>query len=354
MAITIQRTVQVYRDGLKLPWNIQNVATVDGIECVELNRRDTGLARFICGATKIADLSWPFEHLRELRNAQLCGGSSEATTGVFQKPLTSYGKRKLRLRAEGGQMETNFVILHLPEVAHGGESAPALELKVRRVSDLKKACQIELATTNLHYIRLATLAFGRGEPEREKRRRTLSSWSVPQKVTYVSKRKVFQAFRLDEDGKRRYKQFKPQVEENEEEMMRARDLAIAWSNHEQLPLVAAGGAVGEELPIEAESDDAAAGGAIGEELPIEAESDDAAGGAGASGEELPIEAESDDAAGGAIGKELPIEAESGDATGGAIGEELPIEAESDDAAAGGAVGEELPIEAEQLPLTMLE
>eukprot|EP00971_Amphidinium_carterae_P071859 1421240-Amphidinium_carterae.1 len=199
--VSIGRGIHVTREGLSLPWVISSLETIDGIEYVDLSRRDTGLHRFITHGTDLTCINWPFEQLKSLRNRQLSGTEQAEAAGgsIFKKELSQHSKRKLRCKEKSKHEQFAYLLLDLPAVAYQGEEAGPISFKVKRVQDLKMNCAIEVSVLSLTYLRLASLAHAESEAAEadppKKRSRVVSGLGVSKKLSWLSGKQVFLASR---------------------------------------------------------------------------------------------------------------------------------------------------------------
>eukprot|EP00971_Amphidinium_carterae_P208867 4143737-Amphidinium_carterae.1 len=105
-----------------------------------------------------------------------------------------------------------------------------MQMKVMKVTDLEKNCQIELTTPTLHYLRIAALAMFAVAGEQSCRTREVNGLGVSGKLTWSKNKRSFLACR-NEDGKKRYKHFKPEGDDAID-VDTSRNKALSWANFE--------------------------------------------------------------------------------------------------------------------------
>ena len=158
----IKRCIQIHGGKLKssVPWTVNDIHTVDGVDFVHLSKKDNGLNRFVTGKQGGALRDSNFlDILKKHRNIAMLTCKQEINAfGVVAAP-TPYRSRQMRASNREGE-QPEVLELDLPEVVCEGETAAAITMKVKAPSSDIKADGIcvELTVQNLNYIRVAMKA----------------------------------------------------------------------------------------------------------------------------------------------------------------------------------------------------
>ena len=163
MQPVIKRCIQIHGGGLKKgsPWSTADFHTVDGVEFISLQKRDSGLNRFVTGSssTSLRDTAF-LDELRKKRNIEMIMQNDEpslfGTKPAHGPKLGQYKMRQMQA-ANRNNEKPGIIELQMPAVEFDGEVAAAISLKVKAPASDRKGdgvC-IELTTENLHYIRIA-------------------------------------------------------------------------------------------------------------------------------------------------------------------------------------------------------
>lgn len=127
-------------------------------------KRDTGLCRFITGLSAnnpLRDFTY-FGTLRKARN--LAQSNCKETSGLGDAPTSNYLQRAARKKARLTSGTPTTVTVELPKVVYAGEEAGPISLKMKAAGDdMRVAPWVHLNAEALTYIRLATLAEGKGK-----------------------------------------------------------------------------------------------------------------------------------------------------------------------------------------------
>lgn len=228
-AVVVQRRICISGGGLKLgwPWVVNDTNTVNGIEFVQLSKRDSGFSRFVSGTpTGARAMTW----LDTLRAQRTRASLAAATTGesLFgDAPPTKAAKKKQRQNASAVRSKGELpatVVLKMPGFTGvDGNEVGAMDLQVLSDLDLHACASVELKPENLVYVREA-MRHSAQEPGR------LRAPSDDTGVRWRADRRVWLAKRTDpESGKSVTKSFKPEVADDEASKEAAGDLAKAWA-----------------------------------------------------------------------------------------------------------------------------
>ena len=137
------------------------VEQVDGEDYFELNKQDSGLARFISvegtatGKQMLQRSSW-LSDLRTMRNTAAASqnGDSDELFGTAPKP-SRWFKRKLK----GGELEGDTILeLKLQDIDFNDKVIPGITMKVKKSMLGTSKPFVQLSLQNLTYIRFAILA----------------------------------------------------------------------------------------------------------------------------------------------------------------------------------------------------
>ena len=138
------------------PWIVHGLEQLEGRDFAPLDKRDTGLARFVLGVSQknpLKDYTF-FDDLRQHRN--------QATLGMnVPKPATSYAWKKAKVTMQVGVQESDVVELQRPAVEVDGEMMAATVVRVKRPKNFNERVLIEFDAETLRYIRLAIIAGGK-------------------------------------------------------------------------------------------------------------------------------------------------------------------------------------------------
>ena len=233
--VHIERCIMVHGGGCcqKRPWVITNCELIDGKDFVILTKRDTGFSRFVSGTSYgIRDMTY-LNDIRALR--------TEATLAIGQRgdslfddgAPTAAARKKQRRQAsdlkDRGELPGS-VAIQLPAVsAPNGDSAEALELRVKSSLDIGANIAVELTKESMWYIRCAMLASL--QPDANKRDKVGCS-----NVRWRKDRNAFVAKRIDAAGKKEYKTFKVNADADDVDLARADaiDAAKRWTSGEDV------------------------------------------------------------------------------------------------------------------------
>ncbi len=152
--IAIQRSVSIKFSDSK-PWVINEIQTLDGIDFVELNKRDNGFARFVTsGGGDITKMPF-FDELRQLRTKACCDAIEPPQEQLFGDEGKEPDTKKFKRMAN--KMPT-FVELQLPGFTRqDGREVQPLATKVKSSLVWKDHLAVELTVESLLYIKHAML-----------------------------------------------------------------------------------------------------------------------------------------------------------------------------------------------------
>ena len=227
--VTVMRMYVVEGGDVKRsPWLVKNYEIIDGVCFIPLHKMDTGFCRFVTGSAKdMRDCSW-LEDLKLKRvRASMDALAPDTGPSLFKPVQPSKWERRKQLQKVKEALNDDIasvVTIDLPAISFGGEEAPALTLKVKRCLDCKIAVSVELTADVLTYIRIAMLdSFERDSNKRQRAEHD----GMKLKFRWCNSRQVFIAQRLDADGGRKLKIFRP----NESISLNdAKDKANAWAD----------------------------------------------------------------------------------------------------------------------------
>ncbi len=153
--IVIQRSVSI-KFGDSKPWVINDIEAIDGIDFVELNKRDHGLARFVTSGGVGSGKMQFLDELRQLRTSACCDAIQPPTEQLFAGGGGEERDMK-KLKRMANKMPP-FVELQLPGfTGQDGRQVPPFALKVRSSLVWKEHVAVELSVESLHYIKHALL-----------------------------------------------------------------------------------------------------------------------------------------------------------------------------------------------------
>ena len=185
-SVTISKLLCVQGGALQdgKPWVISNSETVGGKDFYRLEKKCSGLCRFVLGKTRpnpLRDYTY-LDYLRKERN-RACGltlpevAPGAGTIGHMKD--TRYSRRQalkrqkiLRINNRKSDCTDTDPVVELeePEIEFHGCTAEATVLRVKRSENPLDGVAIELTEESLAYIRVAILAHGKGEEKHRLRR----------------------------------------------------------------------------------------------------------------------------------------------------------------------------------------
>ena len=179
------------------PWIVHGLEQLEGRDFAPLDKRDTGLSRFVLGVSQknpLKDYTF-FDDLRQHRNQNTLGLN-------MPKPANSCAWRKAKVAMQVGVQESDVVELQRPAVEVDGEMMAATVVRVKRPKNFNERVLIEFDAETLRYIRLAIIAGGKRADARTRPMR-IETGAGP-RVRWVARREAYLAKR--ESGG--YKHFK--------------------------------------------------------------------------------------------------------------------------------------------------
>ena len=218
----MQRCISFVRPGLKQPWLVTHVETIDGEEFIKLSMKDSGFSRFVSGSCRgCKSMKW-LDDLRKQRLLETLKLSVDTESIFDTQPTTASArvkqKKECELKLKSGSLPRT-VVINMPSVEYNGHVEPARSIKVVSAVDLGTAIQIECSAANLQYVRVAMLA-SHGDRTRTIRERGSGS------VRYIEDRNVFLA-RRTEGGKYKTKAFTVKKHSGDENI--TKDKAQRWA-----------------------------------------------------------------------------------------------------------------------------
>ena len=201
------------------PWIVHGVEQLEGRDFAPLDKRDTGLARFVLGLSQknpLKDHTF-FDDLRQQRNQLTLGLNMPAKQGSRQW-------RKARVTMAVGVQESDVVELPRPALEVDGERMDATIVRVKRPKSFNERVLIEFDAETLRYIRLAIIAGGQRADARTRPMR-IETGAGP-RVRWVARRNAYLAKR--ESGASKH--FKLSGDDAEERHAIKRARASKWAD----------------------------------------------------------------------------------------------------------------------------
>ena len=138
------------------PWIVHGVEQLEGRDFAPLDKRDTGLSRFVLGVSQknpLKDYLF-FDELRQQRN--------QLTLELIRPTKTgSQAWRKAKMAVQVGVQESEVVELPRPAIEVNGETMEATVVRVKRPQSFNERVLVEFDANTLRYVRLAILAGGK-------------------------------------------------------------------------------------------------------------------------------------------------------------------------------------------------
>ena len=209
------------------PWVVQNLETANGIEFIQLSKRDTGFHRFVSGKVAGArDMDF-LDHLRSLRQLatlQACREPGPVALFDAEAPPSKAAHKKAKREAtqsrERGDMPS-VVTLELPGFTDvDGQQVLAISARVKSGIDTTANVWLEFTTAALDYLRRAMVASDSSGRKQRTKQEPGVSWR--------QSRKRFIAVRVSSSGSKSQKTFAPDNSDTEG-MEQAKELARAWT-----------------------------------------------------------------------------------------------------------------------------
>ena len=145
------------------PWIVHNVENIGDRDFAPLDKRDSGLCRFVLGSTQrnpLKDFVF-FDDLRQQRNRLSLDLHRPCKQG-------SREWRKAKVAAAVRVQESEIVEIPLPAIDHDGETMQETIVRVKRPTSFNERLLVEFEAATLRYIRLAILAKGKREAPRSR------------------------------------------------------------------------------------------------------------------------------------------------------------------------------------------
>jgi hypothetical protein len=222
MGVTIRKTTSIMSDELKVPWVVQDLEIIEGVEFISLVKDDTGFSRFVSGSTRgIFNMTF-MNQMKKLRTTALTG----ARDGAFEDCTpTRWHNELLKQRCKDHGLP-DFVEITIPECEHDGHRVPARRMKVKSSVDDAAALCVELTADNLACIRAGMLASMKEAKQEDSPDKVINTKAV----RWRTDRNAFLAARsCSSEGKLEYKTFKPTGDSDKEECM---ENAYKWARRE--------------------------------------------------------------------------------------------------------------------------
>ena len=223
--ISIRREIVISWDGCTKPWYIQRVQVVQGHEFLQLQKRDTGFARFVTGDCKGMRHTRFLDTLRRKRTeaSLLCCSEASLFDSIPTKAARVQQKRKCVEAKTRGEMPETCMIDLPGFYMEGVGEVSEITMRVLTSVDMNTAVSVEMTSDNLAYIRNAM----RADAEDVVHRSRASSFCKG--VRWDGTRKAFMAKRKpDGDRKYKYRTFRPTDPDQELDCAAAQDRAIRW------------------------------------------------------------------------------------------------------------------------------
>ena len=227
--IQIKRCICIHFPVETAPWIIVDTEMIDGHTFIELKRRDSGFCRFIAGKAwrKVPTMSF-LNDLQRRRTSETILSCLEAS--LFDDALpTKAAKKRARYdasrKADNGELKP-WIALSLPElVGSDGTVVQPCVIKVKPSLKTGEALVVDLSIDTLTYIRKAMLLSQKPDADIYAKKDG-ARWRTDRNYWAVSR---------EENGTVVPKTFKPKSNA-EEDVLEARDEAIAWSQGFLQPL----------------------------------------------------------------------------------------------------------------------
>lgn len=195
-----------------------------GVEFIQLNKRDSGLNRFVSGTANGARNMTFLEELRSKRSAATIAAVAPAAPAgevLFDQAPTKAAQKKRRTEAVGKDLPS-VVTVDLPRIqGEDGETRGPVSIKLRPGVDATSNVWMEIRPDALEYLRLAMAL----SAPAERKCRTASSgggrWR-PDRKRFIAQRPS------SDEGKMITRSFKPDDPDSEESREQALALAKAW------------------------------------------------------------------------------------------------------------------------------
>jgi len=220
--IVFKKMVHIQGAGVK-DWIVQP-ETVDGVDFVEVQMKESGFSRFVTGTTRgISGMQFMTE-LKTMRNTASVTGCSPGTDPIDSK-MNKYQQNQMKRRNIAEHGMPTVVELHMPAIIHGELHVPARIMKLKASSDEGASITVELNEGNMQYIKIAMLAGVTKHTNKptEPTELTCNVWWRAERNAFVACRSC------SSTGKQVYKTFKVSAEDDKPS---TRDRAVQWVNED--------------------------------------------------------------------------------------------------------------------------
>ena len=217
--IVFKKMVHIQVAGVK-DW-IVTPETVDGIDFIEIQMKDSGFSRYVTGTTTGIRGMQFLNELRVMRTTASTAGCSPTTEAIAS--ISSKYHQNMQKRRNIAEHGMPIVIdVHLPAVTHGALHLPAHTMKLKASIDQGAPIAVELNEGNMQYLKLAMLAGVAKLPTTKPSEPTKSAsnvhWRAERNAKVVCRS-------CSSTGKTMYKTFKVAAEDDK---ISIRDLAVQW------------------------------------------------------------------------------------------------------------------------------
>lgn len=226
--VQIERRIVVTGGGCKStwPWVARNVELIDGTEYIQLEKKDSGFARFVSGAP---DGARSMNFLDKLRAQRTTASIQLATPGeaLFEAPPTKAARKAMKQSAAAlrnkGALPPSVTLEMDGFTGVDGKEVPPTSFKVKSALDLKSPLYVELAPAALSYIREAMRLSDNPQGKQRAPSNTGVRWR-PERRAWLAQRRHPET---DKILTRSFQPAKPMEDENNKED--ARQLALKWA-----------------------------------------------------------------------------------------------------------------------------
>ena len=187
VSVSMALTVDGGRLGGR-PWIVHGVEQLEGRDFAPLDKRDTGLSRFVLGVSQgnpLKDYLF-FDDLRQQRNHLTLELNRPTKQG-------SQAWRKAKVAVQVGVQESEVVELPRPAIEVNGETMEATIVRVKRPQSFNERVLVEFDANTLRYVRLAILAGGKRADARTRPMR-IDTGAGP-RVRWIKSREAYLAKR---------------------------------------------------------------------------------------------------------------------------------------------------------------
>ena len=220
-------------------WIVHGVEVIDGRDFAPLDKRDTGLCRFILGSSQknpLKDYIF-FEQLRQRRNH----------LALDLHVMTAPGKqawRKAKVHQEIACCASPILECTMPPVVFQGEEVGETVIRMKRPSSFNERMVMEFEPSTLRYIRIAMLASGKRQNATRSRPMRIETGDA--RVRWVAGRQAYLARRPS--GKSKH--FPTRGRGDDDTLSRKRARASKWADGDS----AVSGSDGDEDAEDAEEE----------------------------------------------------------------------------------------------------